>query len=110
MELLDNLAAIGLTTKVLQYIIIGGIAIFLIGMYWQYIVVGAGIIFAVVILLSSSPSTNASLPTNSEKIEENVNPADIAPAEFLEDCVRYNEGATKSSCQKSWKDQGNGVN
>ena len=49
MELFDNLASIGLTAKVLQFIIIGGVAIFLIGLFWRYIVIGAGILFCVVV-------------------------------------------------------------
>ena len=95
MELFDTLASIGLTTEVLQKIIIAGIAIVLIGMYWQIIAVGAGIIFCVMVFVG--PTQSAS-----------INPADVVPAEFIEDCIKYNEGATKLSCQKMWKEDGNG--
>ena len=49
MELFDNLAEVGLTTGVLQIIIVAAIAIFLVGMYWRFIVTGIGIVFCVVV-------------------------------------------------------------
>ena len=104
MELLDNLASVGITTRVLQFIVLAGIVIFLIGLYWRYIVIGASIITCAFILLA--PTQSASIAKTQE--EAKVNPADIAPAEFIEDCIRYNNGATKESCQKDWKEQGNG--
>ena len=104
MELLDNLDAIGITTKVLQYAVLAGIVIFVLGMYWRYIVAGAAIVACVFVLCA--PAQSLSIAKTQE--EAKVNPADIAPDEFIEDCIRYNNGATKESCQKDWKEQGNG--
>jgi hypothetical protein len=103
MELLDNLAAIGITTKVLQYVFLAAIAIVVIGIYWRYIVAGAAIVACVYVFL---------LPAQSTSIASNgiTSQADIAPAEFIEDCMKYTEGATKDKCQKLWKDDGNGKN
>ena len=101
MELFNNLASIGLTTKVLQFIIVGGIIAFVIGVFWRILVIGAGIALCAFILFASN-TINASSNT------ENLSAADIAPPEFIEDCIHYNNGATKESCQKDWKEQGNG--
>ena len=111
MELFDTLASFGLTTKVLQIVIIGSIAIFLVGMFWRYIVVGAGILFCVVVF--ATPGKTVSLVESEvksveQKIEKVEHPADVAPAEFIEDCLKYNDGTTKESCQKDWKEAGNG--
>ena len=107
MELFDNLASFGLTTKVLQIIIVGGIAVFIFGLYWRLIATGAAIAFVIFIL--TIPSKADVTPAS------NVEPAkvyesDVAPAEFIKDCIRYNEKATKSSCEKMWKEDGNGNN
>jgi hypothetical protein len=102
MELFDTLAAFGLTTKVLQFIIIGAIAIFLVGMYWRFIVIGAGILFCAYVFASPS-KTPVSLdePT---KVIEKVKPEDKAPEEFLTDCQLYNE-TTRTQCELIWKEQ-----
>ena len=101
MTLFENLAAIGLTTTMLQYIIFGGIAIIVAGVFWNYIVAGAGILFCAYVLIS---------PSTASVNQVVVNPADVVPLEFIEDCIRYNDNATKASCEKSWKDSdvGNG--
>jgi hypothetical protein len=103
MELFDNLASIGLTTRVLQFLIIGGIAVFLIGMYWKYIVIGAGILFCVTVFAMSSGSISSK--TDPAAV---VAPEDVVPAEFIDDCLKYGENATKISCEKLWRDEGNG--
>jgi cell division protein FtsW (lipid II flippase) len=103
MELFENLASVGLTTRVLQFLVIGGIAIFLVGMYWKYIVIGAGVLFCVTVFAMSS-GTSMKLDSPSVKIA----PEDVVPAEFIEDCIKFNDMATKSSCEKLWRDEGNG--
>ena len=70
MELLDTLASIGLTTKVLQIIIIGSIGIVLAGLFWRFIVIGAGIVFIVFVL--TMPSKAGSIVTGIEKEAEKV--------------------------------------
>lgn len=99
MELLNNLAEYGLTTKVLQIIIVAGLAAVVIGLYWRLIAIGAGIIAILFVFLSPTQATSVAT----------IEPiADVAPAEFIEDCLKYNGGATKASCQKMWKEDGNG--
>jgi len=101
MTLFENLAAIGLTTSVLQYIILGAIVIIVAGLYWHYIVAGAGILFCAYVFASPINATsNDKSPV--------VDSADVVPVEFIEDCIRYNDNANKASCIKLWKEQGNG--
>jgi hypothetical protein len=99
MTLFENLATIGLTTTVLQYILFGAIALIVAGLYWHYLVAGAGILFCAYVFASPNP-TAPTIPV--------VNPSNVAPLEFIEDCIRYNDNATKSSCEKLWKENGNG--
>jgi|GEM_PF-6189824 len=102
MELLNNLSEYGLTTKILQIIIVGGLAVVLVGLYWRLIAIGAGIFAILFVFLSPTQATSmASTPAG-------VVSADVAPAEFIEDCLKYSEHATKESCQKDWKEAGNG--
>lgn len=126
MELFDNLASVGLTTRILQFIIIGGIAIFLIGMFWRYIVVGAGIAFCVAVFAMPSKSDksevapvieNKPVAPQEYKIEPmpleppvvEVKPEPKVETEeqanqrmFLEDC-NLHSGYTKSQCQALWE-------
>jgi hypothetical protein len=102
MELFENLASVGLTTRVLQFLVIGGIAIFLVGMYWKYIVIGAGVLFCVTVFAMSSGGTSSKIDSPSVKIA----PEDIVPAEFIEDCIKFNDNATKSSCETLWRENG----
>jgi hypothetical protein len=121
MELFDNLASIGLTAKVLQFIIIGGIAIFLFGLFWRYIVIGAGILFCFVVFAMPSKQDKpleVKAP-QSEKVSPEVQQSEPVPpvAEvktetkeesdermFLEDC-KLHSGYTSSQCVALWNDQ-----
>jgi type IV secretory pathway VirB10-like protein len=75
MELFDNLASFGLTTKILQFIIIGAIAIFLLGMFWRFIVVGIGIAFCVAVF---------AMPSKSDKLDEIAPVVEIKPVVLQE--------------------------
>lgn len=124
MELFDNLASIGLTAKVLQFIIIGGVAIFLIGLFWRYIVIGAGILFCVVVFAMPSKQDKpleVKVP-QVEKATPEVQLVEPAPPAvevkpevreetkveadermFMEDC-KLHSGYTKSQCKALWED------
>lgn len=124
MELFDNLASIGLTAKVLQFIIIGGVAIFLIGLFWRYIVMGAGILFCVVVFAMPSKQDKpleVKVP-QVEKATPEVQLVEPAPPAvevkpevreetkveadermFMEDC-KLHSGYTKSQCKALWED------
>jgi hypothetical protein len=124
MELFDNLASFGLTAKVLQILIIAGIVIFLVGMYWRYIVVGAGILFCVVVFAMPSKQDKpieVKLP-QVENVTPEVKQVEPAPPVvevkpetkietkeeadermFLEDC-KLHSGYTASQCTALWND------
>jgi len=104
MELFENLSSVGITTRVLQFAILAGIVIFLVGMYWRFIVIGVGILFCVTVFAMSSGNSSSSTESKPAVIA----PEDVVPAEFIEDCIEFNLNATKSSCEKSWRENGNG--
>ena len=124
MELFDNLAAVGLTTGVLQIIIVAAIAIFLVGMYWRFIVTGIGIVFCVVVFAMPSKNDSKSIEVakapivNEEPKWEEVKPqppvAEVKPESkpktdqqlFMEDCNVYG-GLTQSQCAALWRDREN---
>jgi len=117
MELFDNLASFGFTTRVLQFIIVAGILIFLVGLYWRYIVVGAGILFCVVVFAMPT-----SKPVEVTKVEQKVELPEVKQIEpappvaevkpetkeqadermFLEDC-NLHSGYTPSQCKALWE-------
>ena len=96
MELFDTLSEIGLTPRILQLMIVLGIIAFLLGTFWKIFVIGAGVMFCVAVFAMG--------PQKSTKAVG----ADMVPAEFIEDCMRYNENPTKEGCIKLWKEDGNG--
>jgi len=103
MLLFDTLSAFGITSTILQLIVIGCIAIVLIGIYWRIVAVGAGILTCAVVFAmpSDKPST---LLDDSTKVIEKVKPEDKAPHDFLVDCQHYND-MNKSECEKLWKER-----
>jgi hypothetical protein len=88
MNLFDTLSSYGLTTSVLQMLIVGGIIMVIIGLFWKYIVAGAIIIFCVMVFAMPSGTVNAS---------------DSNKKEFMQDCMHY-EG-DKVECEKIWKER-----
>jgi cell division protein FtsW (lipid II flippase) len=118
MELFDTLASVGLTTRVLQIGIVAAIIIVIAGIFWQYILVGAGIIFCVAVFAmptksDSKPVEVKTLPTPEYKIEPMpLDPPEVkVPPEakvqsdesmFLEDC-NLHSGYTQAQCKALWE-------
>ena len=120
MELFDNLASAGFTTRVLQFIIVAGIIIFLIGLYWRYIVVGAGILFCVVVFAMPSktdkvepiPETKVIVPQEYKVEPMPLEPpvAEVKPNKpqtdeemFIEDCQSQTK-YTQAQCKALWNE------
>jgi len=126
MQLFDNLAAVGLTTSVLQIVIISAIVIFIVGMYWRYIVIGVGVVFCVAVFAMPSkkddkpievavvtppPSNNKEEP-KWEEIKPQPPVVEVKPEPkvksdqdlFMEDCKVYG-GLTQSQCNALWRDR-----
>lgn len=118
MELFDNLAAVGLTTNVLQIIILSAIAIFIVGMYWRFIVIGVGLVFCIAVF--AMPSKKAEVqqiaavtpPVVQEwkpeepKQEPKPPVAQMTPDQemFMEDCKLYG-GMSQSECAMLWRER-----
>ena len=112
MELFDNLASIGLTAKVLQFIIIGGIVIILLGIFWRYIVFGIGILFCVYVFAMPSPKPVEVVKVETSDIKEIEPPvvAEVKPNNpqtdeemFIEDCQLQTK-YTQSQCRALWNE------
>jgi len=119
MQLFDNLAAVGLTTDVLQIVIISAIVIFLVGMYWRYIIIGVGLVFCVAVF--AMPSKKVDKPTEvavapivieEPKLQEvKPQPEPKMPPDqemFMEDCKLYG-GLSQSECNALWHDRENNM-
>jgi hypothetical protein len=118
MELFDTLASVGLTTRVLQIIIISAIAIVLLGIFWQYIIVGAGLLFCVYVFAMPAPK-----PVEVTKVETKVETPELKLVEppppvaevkpetkeqsdermFLEDCQSQTK-YTQAQCKALWNE------
>ncbi len=117
MDLFDTLASVGLTTKVLQIVIVLGIAIFLVGMYWRFIVVGGGILFCVVVFAMPSGDKPQAVTVKPVEIinepiitqDAPVTPpvAEVKPKSdedmFLEDCQLQTK-YTQAQCKALWNE------
>jgi hypothetical protein len=124
MQLFDNLAAVGLTTNVLQIVIISAIVIFIVGMYWRYIVVGVGVVFCIAVFAmpakkDDKPIEVAVVPVVKDEPKwEEIKPqppvAEVKPEPkmspdqemFMEDCKLYG-GLSQSECNALWRDREN---
>ena len=125
MELFDNLASFGLTSSVLQIVIIGGALLFLIGMFWKFILAGLGVAFCVAVFAMPSkkvdkvietvvpaitqPETKPeakSLKPNEEIVEVTPEPDTSEKGMFMTDCQKYG-GYTASQCIALWNDREN---
>ena len=119
MELFENLASVGLTTNVLQIVILGAIAIFIVGLFWRYIVIGAGILFCVVVF--AMPSKKEVKPVEiTQPVEKQIEQkqeikpeppvAEVKPQTeeemFMSDCVKLTN-YTKNQCATLWRDREN---
>ena len=126
MELFDNLASMGFTTKVLQVIILLSIIVFFLGKYWQQIAIGAGVLFCVAVFAMPTKSDKAEVVPVVEskpivpqeyKIEQMPNEPTLVEVKpelkaetkeqadermFLEDC-NLHSGYTKSQCRALWE-------
>lgn len=116
MELFDTLASVGLTTRVLQIIIVSAIAIVLLGIFWRYIVVGVGLLFCVYVFAMPSPK-----PVEVVKVEQIVETPEVKQIEpppvaevkpnkpqtdeemFIEDCQSQTK-YTQAQCKALWNE------
>jgi len=101
----DSLAHYGLSQSILQILIIAGVVLVVIGMFWHYIVAGCLVLFTFVVFFYESPSTHTVAPIASVK--------PMVPIEtekqrwhrqFMEDCTTVAENS-KETCDNIWNDR-----
>ena len=104
--LMDSLAHYGLTPSVLQVLIVTGVVLVIIGMYWHYILAGSAVLFTLFVFASGNTVTAA----NHEPVEPVVA---VKPVEtekqrwhrqFMEDCTTVAENS-KETCENIWNDR-----
>lgn len=100
----ELLESYGITPSVLQIIIVAGFAVFLIGMFWRFILIGTGILFCVIVF--ALPNTKKD-DAHSKKEDKPaiVRPNDV-PKEYIEDCMLYT-GKDEAGCRDLWNDRKN---
>ena len=105
MELFNNLASVGLTTQVLQVVILLGIVIFIIGLYWKYIVAGFGILFCVYVFAmpTSKPVEVVKVETIPPVAEVKPNKPQTDEEMFIEDCQLQTK-YTQAQCKALWNE------
>ena len=128
MELFDNLASVGLTTGVLQIIIIAGAILLVVGFFWKYIIAGLGVAFCVAVFAMPSKKVDKQVPTMTQSAPVEVQPQtkpdaqSLKPNEeivevtpevdtsekgmFMSDCQKYG-GYTAAQCVALWNDREN---
>lgn len=116
MNLFDNLASVGITASILQYIVFAVICIFILGFIWKYIVIGAGIIFCVYVLfmpvagVKNETIADATVVKTALRDPVEVDEArtqkeiDRGKPRFLVDCQKYGD-YTKEECEKIWNER-----
>lgn len=97
----ETLSSYGITPTIIQIAIVTGFAVFLVGMFWKYIMIGSGILFCVYIFVM--PTTAI---TKESKQIESVKPTiieekDDTPIEYIQDCMRLT-GKNDFDCKTLW--------
>lgn len=129
MDLFDNLASYGLTISLLQVGIVLGIAVFIIGLYWRYIVAGVGILFCVFVFASPTKQPEVADKQDTKVTETIVEKTSETKVEikpeapivevkpqvpqtekemFMDDCIKYG-GYTETQCAALWRDRENDI-
>ena len=101
MEIFSTLAAYGLTKELLQLLIVGGVFLVLIGMYWQFFAIGAIGVFMFMVFagnpLDSTAKPNAWAENKIRQID------DERKKDFMRDCMHY--GDSQYKCESIWNNQ-----
>jgi hypothetical protein len=100
----------------LEAFVIGGIAIAVIGIYWQIILIGSAALAFIVILINHTPNTEVKpsvevaqvVQSKQEIVKEviidpPVKQVDPRRAEYVRDCVGH--GFSKQWCKDNWDDK-----
>ena len=89
----------------LELIVFAGIGIVILGFFWRIIVIGAALLFAIVVLANHTSPTETktvapSVVVQQEVVIEPQKVNDPRREEYVQGCVKY--GFTKQSCEDYW--------
>jgi hypothetical protein len=104
--LMDSLARYGLTPSILQVLIVAGVVLVIIGMYWHYILAGCVVLFSLYVFAADIPNT----VTNYDSVESIVASKPVETEkqrwhrQFMEDCTTIAENS-KETCDNIWNDR-----
>ena len=104
--LMDSLARYGLTPSILQVLIVAGVVLVIIGMYWHYIVAGCVVLFSLYVFAADIPNT----VTNYDSVESILASKPVETEkqrwhrQFMEDCTTIAENS-KETCDNIWNDR-----
>jgi hypothetical protein len=102
----ETLSSYGITPSVLQILIVTGFAVFLIGMFWQYILIGAGVLFCVYIFLMPTDASTKEVKKPETVKSVVVEEKDDTPIEYIQDCMRLTS-KNEFDCKVMWHDREN---
>jgi hypothetical protein len=93
--LMDSLARYGLTPSVLQVLIVAGVVLVIIGMYWHYILAGSAVLFTLIVFASGNTVTTANHEPDEPVVA--VKPVETEKQrwhrQFMEDCTTVAENS-----------------
>lgn len=102
----DLLSSYGITPSILQVIIVAAFAVFLIGMFWRYILIGAGILFCVYVFVMPTDASIKEIKKIETVKNEIIEEKDDTPIEYIQDCMRLT-GKNDFECRVMWHDRNN---
>jgi len=106
--LFDSLARYGLTPSILQIIIVAGVALVIIGMYWHYILAGCAVLFTMFVFAAGNTTIADLKPVDPVVAVKPVQPVETEQQrwhrQFLEDCTNVAENS-KETCENIWNDR-----
>ena len=104
----DSLTHSGLTQSILHILIITGVVLVVLGMFWHYILAGSLVLFAFVVFFYQDPKTQ---PVDTVAVIRTVKPDTPIETEkqrwyrqFMEDCITIAENP-KETCDNIWNDR-----
>jgi len=103
--LFDSLAHYGLTPTILQLLIVAGVVLVIIGMYWHYILAGCAVVFTLFVFTTGNPTVAQHEP---DEPVVAVKPVETEQQrwhrQFLEDCTNIAENSNET-CENIWNDR-----
>lgn len=102
----ETLSAHGITPSVLQILIVAAIAVVILGMYWQYVIAGAAILFCVYVFVMPTDASTKEVKKPETVKSVVVEEKDDTPIEYIQDCMRLNS-KSEFDCKVLWHDREN---